>query len=152
MPFARKTQPPPRHLATGDYGEGEALRHLSARGFSLLARNWRPKGGKRGLELDLAGLWESFLVFVEVKTRRTRSPEGMEGPDGLWNFSPAKRRNMARAAQAYLREHDAWERPCRFDLVCVTLFPGQRPRVDHYRDVIDLGQTLGNGNASWQPW
>ena len=140
------------HLTTGGFGEEEALRHLSSQGFLLEARNWRPRKGTGKFELDMVGRWEKTLVFVEVKTRRAATSDLFETPAGLHNFSPAKQRNMVRAARAFLAENQLWDAPCRFDLVCVTLLPGQTPQMDHYRDVIELGQTLDSGDAAWQPW
>ncbi|MDL2210507.1 YraN family protein [Desulfovibrio sp. OttesenSCG-928-O18] len=152
MAFFRKHQNSAPHIATGASGEAEAARFLTAQGFSLVARNWRPSGKARNLELDLIGKWEASLVFVEVKTRRVKAGETEEHPAAIHNFSPAKQRNMIRAVRAYLTEHDAWSEPCRFDLVCVTLLPGNSPQLEHYRDVIELGQTVDSGDASWQPW
>jgi Predicted endonuclease distantly related to archaeal Holliday junction resolvase len=150
--MAQTTNMTASHIRTGIRGEEEALRHLVARGFRLVARNWRPEGKAKNLELDLVGHWEQSLVFVEVKTRRTTVRNETDGPAGLYNFTPAKQRVMVRAARAYLAEKKLWDTPCRFDLVCITLLPGLEPQVDHYRDVIELGQTLDSGNASWQPW
>ena len=87
-----------------------------------------------------------------MKTRRVTVSEETDGPAGLHNFTPAKQRLMVRAAHRYLAEKKLWDTPCRFDLVCITFLPGLRPQVDHYRDVIELGQTLDSGNAPWQPW
>ncbi|MCC8194057.1 MAG: YraN family protein [Deltaproteobacteria bacterium] len=140
------------HIATGILGEEEALRYLSGHGFRLVARNWRPAGRERNLELDLIGRWERFLVFVEVKTRNTLVAGATDVPSGLHGFTPAKQRAMIRAARAYLGENDLWDAPCRFDLVCITFLSGGTPQVDHYRDVIELGQTLDSGDAHWQPW
>lgn len=150
MPAREKTNR--SHIATGISGEEEALRHLVNRGFRLAARNWRARGGVGKTELDLVGRWEQSLVFVEVKTRRTRASDFFDAPAGLYNFSPAKRRNMVHAARTYLAENSLWDEPCRFDLVCVTLLPGASPQVDHYRDVIELGQTVDSRDAPWQPW
>ena len=72
--------------------------------------------------------------------------------EGFTAESSAKRKNMVRAAEAYLAAHEAWDRLCRFDLVCVTFLPGQPPRMDHYRNVIELGKTLDSRNPAWQPW
>lgn len=152
-PSRRQEQSKPAaHIATGSSGEEKALRFLLDRGFRLTARNWRPEGKARNLELDLIGDWEKCLVFVEVKTRRAPALDASEGPAGLANFTPAKQRSMVRAARAYLAQNGLWDKACRFDLVCITLLPGQEPRVDHYRDVIELGQTLDSGDAAWQPW
>lgn len=149
MPLPHDTRP--SHILPGAAGEDEALCYLAGKGFSLLARNWRPKKSAQRLELDIVGRWESALVFVEVKTRGN-PPAVTDELAALRNFSPAKQYNMARAAQAYLAEHDAWNLPCRFDLVCVTFLSGRKPLVDHYRDVVEFGKTLARGNASWQPW
>ncbi|CAK7042762.1 MAG: hypothetical protein DELT_02897 [Desulfovibrio sp.] len=140
------------HIATGMTGEGIAEKYLRGNGFRTLCRNWRPKGAQRNLELDLVGRWHDGLVFIEVKTRRPGPDETNNFPPGLKNFSPAKQKNMVKAARAYLQEHGAWDEPCRFDLVCVTLLPGEKPLVEHYENVIELGHTLDRGNAPWQPW
>lgn len=152
MTIPPKTDTRAAHITTGLHGEEEALRYLSRKGFRLTVRNWRPGGRAGHLELDLVGEWEKSLVFVEVKTRHAVAMETFDGPAGLRGFTPAKQRTMVRAARAYLAETGQWEKPCRFDLVCITLLPGTSPQVDHYRDVIELGQTLDSGDASWQPW
>ena len=142
------------HLATGARGEATALSYLERRGFRLLARNWRPRGRYRSLELDLVGEWESALVIVEVKTRRIAAYDEGEGPAGLGGFTLAKRKNILRAAGLFIAERDMWEAPCRIDLICVTFtkIPPDAVRVEHYRNVIECGQTLDSGNAPWQPW
>lgn len=137
--------------AIGDSGEDIAARHLARLGFRVLARNWRPEGAARNLELDLVGRWEGCLAFVEVKTRTARLGEGVETIPALANFTPAKRRNLTRAARAFLAANGMWDVPCRIDLVCVTLLPGQEPVVDLYRDVTDPGNSLDSSDAHWQP-
>lgn len=150
----------PAHLRVGRRGEDAALGYLAAKGFRLLDRNWRPAGRAAGLELDLVGRMGGELLFVEVKSRRAAS----RGPvlagksfetdmgDPLASFTPAKRRNMARVAGRYLKAMDAWDEPCRFDLVCVTFFPDDTVRVEHHAHVITFDESLGGGNAAWQPW
>lgn len=54
--------------ALGIRGEELALAHLCALGFQLVARNHRSRFG----EIDLIVCDGRALVFVEVKTRRTR--------------------------------------------------------------------------------
>jgi putative endonuclease len=49
----------------GRAGEERAARYLTARGYTVLARNWRGDGG----ELDLVAARGAELVVVEVKTR-----------------------------------------------------------------------------------
>ena len=54
------------HLVLGRRGEEAAVRLLLAKGYTILARNWRVRSG----ELDIVARDGRTLVFVEVKTRR----------------------------------------------------------------------------------
>jgi putative endonuclease len=66
----------------GAKGERLAARHLEARGYEVVARNFRTRFG----ELDLVARDERFLVFCEVKTRIARSvplPGGAVGAGGV---------------------------------------------------------------------
>jgi putative endonuclease len=110
--------------------------------LKILDRNWR-----RGrLELDIVCADGATLVFVEVKTRQA---EGMSDPaDAL---TTAKRRMMTKAAQAWLAAHNAWRRPCRFDVVCVCK-RGLTLCAEHYRHAFDFSPALGGGHTAWQPW
>ncbi|WP_418765343.1 YraN family protein [Mailhella sp.] len=132
---------------TGAEGEDAAAAALRAMGWRILARNWR----SGHLELDIVAEEGDALVFVEVKTRAER---GMQRP--FEALTAAKRERLLRAAQAWLAKHDAWGRPCRFDLVCVTSSSGTY-QTELIRNVIEYGEqgarhAVGGGNASWQPW
>lgn len=142
----------PGHIATGMIGEKTAGEYLRKKGLRIVTRNWRPKGRAGKLELDIVGEWEGYLIFIEVKTRHPGPGEDENGSPALKNFSITKQKKMVKAAKAYLTEYGAWARACRFDLVCVTLLPGTQPMVEHYVNVIELGQTLDSSDASWQPW
>ena len=126
----------------GGRGEAAAARLLASKRYRILDRNWC-----RGrLELDLVCEDGDELVFVEVKTRTagtlTSPAEGM---------SQAKRRSLIKAARCWLAAHQAWERACRFDLVCVTE-DGQELRLEHHAHAFELAGPLARGNAAWQPW
>lgn len=128
--------------ARGRMGEDAAARHLRAQGLRILDRNWR-----RGrLELDIVCAEGDAVVFVEVKTRDADGPASPT--DAL---TPRKRGACIRAARAWLAAHDAWDRPCRFDVVGVVCH-GSNHTLEHYRHAFDLSSPLGGGNASWQPW
>jgi len=126
----------------GDKGEAAAARLLVSKRYRILDRNWR-----RGrLELDLVCEDGDEIVFVEVKTR-TAGTLGSPA-DGM---SPAKRRNLIKAARCWLAAHRAWERACRFDVVCVTS-AGQELRLEHHTHAFELADPLARGNAAWQSW
>ncbi len=137
-----------RHLITGRAGEDAALRHLTAKGFRVLATNWR----HGGLELDAVcaapGTPDAGeeIVFVEV---RTRGPGSLETP--AESLTRAKMAKLVRAASEYLSRNDLWDRPCRFDLVSVRV-TDHGFALEHITHAFDLTQALGRGHAAWQPW
>lgn len=53
----------------GSFYEEKACNYLKERGFIILNRNFRLKFG----EIDIIGLDNSYLVFVEVKFRKNNS-------------------------------------------------------------------------------
>ena len=130
------------HILLGRAGEEAAAALLQRAGFTLLDRNWR----QGRLELDMVCRDGEELVFVEVKTRRSA---GYGGPAGA--VTPAKQRVLTRAAQAWLAAHDAWQNPCRFDVVCL-LRHGDTFSAEHYPHAFDFSPALDRGHASWQPW
>ena len=137
----------PASARTGSAGEEAAVELLSRMGWTILARNWR----SRHLELDIVAEERGVLVFVEVKTRAHGS---LQSPHEA--LTPVKQERLVRAAQAWLDAHHAWERPCRFDLVCVTSRQGTY-HTELIRNVIEYGDqsprhALGRGDTSWQPW
>lgn len=96
---------------SGAAGEDAALAQLSAAGLRLLARNARYPFG----ELDLVMLDGACLVFVEVRRRASSRFGGAAA-----SVDVAKRRKLARAAQAWLGAHRQFANAsCRFDVVAV---------------------------------
>jgi putative endonuclease len=98
----------------GASGERVAAGWLEARGYRIVARNWRCPYG----ELDLVAEHDGELVFVEVKTRRG---QGHGAPEEA--VTPVKRRRLIAAAQSYLAEAALEDRPYRIDVVAVDLGP-----------------------------
>ena len=97
--------------ASGQQGERLAESYLSGLGMVCLARNYRGLDG----EIDLVMQDGDTLVMVEVKYR----PHGRAG-EGLQAVTPAKRKRLLHAAQAFLLEREWTERPARFDVVEIT--------------------------------
>jgi putative endonuclease len=115
---------------------------LVSLGYTVLDTNYRSRGG----ELDIVCADRDQVVFVEVKTRRGGSRETPEQA-----LTERKRRKLVKAASAYLTRNGLWGRPCRFDLVSVTM--NERGCVvEHVPHVIELPVPLGGGDAHWQPW
>ncbi len=106
--------------ATGAMGEDMACDYLSRHGYRVIARNYRTRRG----EIDVIAAQKEWLVFVEVKTRRSvRCGFGAEAV--TWR----KQRHLLAAALAYLAAHPCEK--CRFDVIEITLLPGAEPRLRH---------------------
>lgn len=101
----------------GRAGEALAAAFLSARGLTIVERNFRCKIG----EIDLIAREGRTLVFVEVKTRRGRAfglPQEAVGRE--------KQEKIRQVASFYLAVHGRRETACRFDVVAITEpLPGQ---------------------------
>ena len=90
----------------GQWGEELVARDLEAKGWTILARNYRCRFG----ELDIVAAREGVLAFVEVKLRRGSA------------FAPArafvtadKQRRLRTAAELYLQEQPG-QLQLRFDV------------------------------------
>ena len=134
-------------VVTGAAGEDAAATMLRHMGWRILARNWR----SGHLELDIVAEDGDTLVFVEVKTR---AEHGMQRPYEA--LTAVKKQRLVRAARSWLAAHEAWNRPCRFDLVCVAAGKGTY-QTELIRNVIEYADqgtrhTVGGGHSSWQPW
>jgi putative endonuclease len=110
--------------AIGDEAEARAASHLEHRGLSIVARNWCCKGG----ELDIIADDGGTIVFVEVRARKSdRHGAPIE------TVRDVKRRRLIHAAQLWLAKHDAFDRPCRFDVVSVV-----GDVIEHYEDAFGV--------------
>lgn len=107
----------------GRRGEDLAAAHLVARGYTVLARNWRCRAG----ELDILAADGPRLVVVEVKTR---SGTGYGQPAEA--VTPAKAFRIRKLARIWLSEHGRRWPEVRFDVVAVLLRPDADPQLEHY--------------------
>ena len=95
----------------GGAGEEIACRYLEENGFDVADRNWRTRSG----ELDIIARRGGMLVFVEVKTRRSKT---FGEPEEA--VTPAKARKIRQLASEYLAtvSHSA---EVRFDVISLVL-------------------------------
>ena len=92
---------------TGCRGELAAADCLRRKGYEILERNYRSRYG----EIDLIARDGDYLVFVEVKTRGSRSVSLPREAVGR-----AKQSKLIRTALLYLSSHPGALQP-RFDVV-----------------------------------
>lgn len=111
----------------GRLGEQLAVEHLLARGYDLVARNWR--AGRLG-EVDVIARDHDCLVFVEVRTRQSTRYGSAEE-----SVTPAKQARLAALAAAYCAAAD-WQGPVRVDVLAITPTPDGGWQIQHIIDAV----------------
>ena len=112
----------------GRQGEQAAEQFLRARGYVLVARNYRCSFG----EIDLVVRDRDTLVFVEV---RTQSGPTFGSP--LESVTQRKQRQIAKAAQHYVVRHRIENQALRFDVIGIS-WNTATPEIVHVRGAFDL--------------
>ena len=95
----------------GRLGESAAELHYVARGYRVVARNWRCRVG----ELDLVVTRGATLVICEVKTRRGHAFGG-----GFEAVGWEKQRKLRQLAELFLADRAMTPYSVRFDVASVT--------------------------------
>lgn len=111
-------------VTLGKIGEDLACREIKRRGYAILARRYRRRGG----EIDIVARDGQTVVFVEVKTR-----EGREFGEAAEAVTRLKRRRMTQVALDYLARHHLTECPCRFDVVSIQM-ENEQPVIEVYQN------------------
>jgi putative endonuclease len=114
-------------IALGKTGEDLACRELERRGYAVVARGYRRRGG----ELDIVARDGETLVFVEVKARQGAAFGGA-AEAVTW----LKRRRIQQLALDYVMRHHLVDCPCRFDVVSI-LYGGRQPVVEVFQNAFD---------------
>ena len=128
----------PGHLSTGMEGEDAALFFLRRKGFVVVARRWS-SGGRPG-DVDLIAWDGPVLCFVEVKTRTAHDLTPAEAA-----VDRHKRHTLRRLAMQYIRQLPQPERPpVRFDIVSVSLVPGQPGEFVHFENAFGWEERRGD--------
>jgi len=115
-------------IALGKTGEDLACRELERRGYAVVARGYRRRGG----ELDIIARDGQTLVFVEVKARHG-SAFGEAAEAVTW----LKRRRIQHLAIDYVMRNHLTDCPCRFDVVSIQ-FDAGRPVVEVFQNAFEV--------------
>lgn len=122
------TEPVAPRRRLGNWGEGVAAVQLEAKGYAIVARNWRCAVG----EIDLVARDGETLVFVEVKTRRGRAYGAPEEA-----LTPRKAQKLLQLGAQYVYEQSLGDINWRIDLVAIELDArGLLLRCDHVRNAV----------------
>lgn len=116
-----------RNNLTGAWGEAAAASFLKKKRYKLLASGFRCRYG----EIDLIVCNKKYLVFVEVKLRKTnRFAEAYEFVDAF------KQNRIRTTAEYYLSKYPTDLQP-RFDVIEIYAPEGTatvRPEIRHLED------------------
>ena len=115
-------------VVLGKTGEDLACRELERRGYAIIARRYRRRGG----ELDIIARDGPTLVFVEVKARMGRAFGEAAEAVTWW-----KRRRIVTVALDYVTRYRLADRPCRFDVVSIH-FDRRQPVVQVIQNAFDV--------------
>jgi len=108
------------HLRLGEDGEQLAADYLQKQGYTILARRFRTKVG----EIDIIAKEDDYLVFVEVKTRRS-TIYGWPSESVTWR----KQQKIIKTALWFMKDTGNLEAKCRFDVVEIIF--GQKMAIQY---------------------
>jgi putative endonuclease len=106
--------------------ELQVSEYLKKEGVSVLHHNFRCRLG----EIDLIGMHQNQLLFVEVRFRRSDQFGGAAA-----SVDYRKQQKLTRTAQFFLLKHAHFrDTACRFDVVAVTLGNNRNLKIDWIQD------------------
>lgn len=111
----------------GKLGEDSVCSYLIERGYTIIARNYRIKGG----EIDIIAENGDYIAFVEVKSRK---PDSMV--TGFEAVNKRKRGLIIRTAADYCCKHPNMLQP-RFDVAQVIIAEEKVLSIDYIINAYD---------------
>lgn len=112
----------------GSWGESVAAEYLRKKRYTLIAANYRCRLG----EIDLIAENRTYLVFVEVKLRKSaRFAQAREFVDHK------KQERLKQTALLYLAQHEENMKQPRFDVIEIYAPNGlqtKKPEIHHLED------------------
>ena len=101
---------------TGEDGENRATQYLISKGFAIIERNWRTKGG----EIDIIALKNDIIVFVEVKTLPNGTMDMIQR-----ELDSQKRQRILKTSKRFLLNHRQYSNSyVRYDVIVIGLPAG----------------------------
>jgi putative endonuclease len=117
-----------RRRELGRLGEELAVRKIKRMGYKKIIRNYRCALG----EIDLIAHDGETLVFLEIKTRKTKGlAYAKEAVDAR------KRRQLSKVALTYMKANRCSAAKARFDVVAVSL-GADDPQIEVIKDAFEL--------------
>lgn len=115
--------------AKGKFGEDCAAKFLEAKGYSIVARNFRI----RSSEIDIIAKFDDVLVFVEVKAR-SNIRHGLPREA----VTIRKQKKIIEAASVFLQDESFSECACRFDVIEIYLHGELVEAINHIENAFEV--------------
>ena len=114
---------------TGILGEKIACEYLGKNGYDIIETNYRRIEG----EIDIIARQEDILVFVEVRTKKSRQFGNPEE-----SITRVKKERLRMLAERYGQEHDNIPDSWRIDVMAIQLDSGNRvKKIQHIENAVD---------------
>lgn len=114
------------NIAVSTWGEELAATYLREKGYVILERDWH----SNHRDIDIIAQKDEWLVFVEVKTRKS---DMIITPVEAVNWK--KQRNLMRSINHYLQYRNT-QQPWRFDVISIIGSIGKKPIIEHIEDFV----------------
>lgn len=115
-------------LTLGKLGEDLAFKKIQKMGYKCIARNYKCPLG----EIDIIAKQKGYLVFLEIKTRKGRNTDQAKEA-----VTQRKKRQISKAALAYMKENDCCDVKSRFDVVAVSINQ-EKTEIEVIQDAFEL--------------
>lgn len=113
----------------GKLGEDCAANFLEAKGYSIVARNFRI----RSAEIDIIAKLDDVIVFVEVKAR-SNTRHGLPSEA----VTVRKQKKIIEAASVFLQDENFSECACRFDVLEIYLRGEHVTKINHIENAFEV--------------
>ena len=107
----------------GTSGEQIAATFLHKKGYAIVERNYRCRHG----EIDIIAQDGDYLVFVEVKTRKSKK---YGTPAAAVDHR--KQKQICRVTAFYLQHHSLHDIDLRFDVIAIHITTRSTKKIDHF--------------------
>jgi len=111
----------------GQFGEGLAKDYLEKKGYKIISQNVKISFQ----EIDIIAKKDKLLVFVEVKTRTSKTYG--EADEAVGNV---KITNLMKGIQQYLHVNNLEQEPVRLDMIAIDIDKIKKiAKIKHYLDI-----------------
>ena len=124
-------------ISIGKIGEQFVAQWLTSQGWQILHERWRSPWGE--IDLIAQQLDINIVIFVEVKTRKTRNWD----QDGILAVTPQKQAKIRQTADYFLGEYSQFSNFfCRFDVALVHHQPVNQSCSNNSDLIIKIGKPV----------